>query len=112
MTLHQLRARLAALRDSMPTAPAVPDPAVDDADLPSDPTERAALRALALELMGDNVLPERQLVLIDAIHRRDGLTWAAALAAAKEPVAGLGIDVQAELLASESEPESAAKETA
>ena len=115
MSLHQLRARLAALRDSMPTAPAVPDPELDAADLPSDPTERAALRALALELMGDNVLDERRIALVDAVERRDGLTWAAAMAAARErdqEVQGINVKKELLLAASVSESTSASEETA
>ena len=98
-TLSSLRSQLAQLRQSMPAAPAVPDPELDAADLPEDPIERKALAALVMEVlpMSPDAPSERLVALLDAVSRRDGLVWAAAVAAAKAPVEQFGIDVKTEL---------------
>ena len=96
----------------MPTPPADPAPPEPDIDLPADPLERGALRMLLLEWCADDVPAERRAALVDAIRRRDGLTWAAALAASRvfdEEGRASAIDLKAELLASASESQSAAE---
>ena len=92
----------------MPAPPEPPEPDLDAPDLPVDPVERQALRLLVMEFLGDNVLPERRIALVDAVERRDGVVWLAAVAAGRafdDAARASGINVKAELTASETASE-------
>jgi hypothetical protein len=98
-SVANLRRRLAVLAATVPTSPPPLEPDLDIDDLPVDPIERKALAALVMEAlpMSPDAPSERLVALLDAVSRRDGLVWAAAVAAAKAPVEQFGIDVKAEL---------------
>jgi hypothetical protein len=105
VNLQSIRRKLdaAEARLSAP-APTAAWPDLDVAGLPADPIERQALTALVMEaLPAMGAMPpdapgERLVALLDAVSRRDGLVWLAALAAARAPVEQFGIDVKAEML--------------